>query len=138
MTIYSRSIAAFVVAAALSVSQPWAADAPKGFAPPAHEEMTDDGPIFVTNTGMTLYTLGADNATPGKSTCTDKPHAFFSDPTAGFGNIPLPKADSHKSCAQKWPPLTADATAFASGDWTIIDRPEGVRQWSYRGHPLYT
>jgi predicted lipoprotein with Yx(FWY)xxD motif len=105
---------------------------------PARVEMTDDGAILVTSSGMTLYTNGADDGTPGKSRCTNVPVRGFPDPTSGYGTYPLPRADAQKSCAQKWPPLLAGADATANGDWSLIERPEGGRQWAYRGHPLYT
>jgi predicted lipoprotein with Yx(FWY)xxD motif len=100
--------------------------------------MTDDGAIFVTRSGMTLYTYTPDDATPGKSQCSNVPVKGFRDPTAGFGTYPLPRADEHKSCVQKWPPLMAGADAKVDGEWSVIDRPEGGRQWTYHGHPLYT
>jgi predicted lipoprotein with Yx(FWY)xxD motif len=105
---------------------------------PARAQMTDDGPIFVTPSGMTLYTYGADDATPGKSQCTNVPVKGFPDPTAGYGTYSLPRADERKSCVQKWPPYLADEHARTSEEWSVIDRPEGGKQWVYRGHPLYT
>ncbi len=27
---------------------------------------------------------------------------------------------------------------MAEGDWTIIDRTDGTKQWAYKGKPLYT
>lgn len=105
---------------------------------PARAEMTDDGLIWVTPTGMTLYTYHADDSTPGKSQCVNISHPAFSDPTGGFGSIPLPRADAHKSCSKKWPPYLADEQAQPGSDWSSIDRPEGGKQWAYRGHPLYT
>jgi predicted lipoprotein with Yx(FWY)xxD motif len=62
--------------------------------------------------GMTAYTTDADTV-PGKSTCEG-------------------------DCATAWPPVAAPAEAKAEGDWTIVLRPDGVRQWAYRGKPLYT
>jgi predicted lipoprotein with Yx(FWY)xxD motif len=105
---------------------------------PARAQMTDDGLIFVTPSGMTLYTYGPDDATPGKSQCTNIPVKGFPDPTSGFGTYPLPRADERKSCAQKWPPYLADEHASTADDWSVIDRTEGGKQWAYRGHPLYT
>jgi predicted lipoprotein with Yx(FWY)xxD motif len=105
---------------------------------PARIEMTDDGPVLVTHSGMTLYTYTPDDATPGKSQCSNVPVKGFRDPTSGFGTYPLPRADAHKSCVQKWPPYMATQDATTGNDWSVIDRPEGGKQWSYRGHPLYT
>lgn len=41
-------------------------------------------------------------------------------------------------CAEIWRPLTAAEGAPANGDFAVITRPDGQRQWAYRGHPLYT
>lgn len=41
-------------------------------------------------------------------------------------------------CAQNWPPLAAAAKAKPMGDWTIVDRQDGTKQWAYKGKPLYT
>jgi predicted lipoprotein with Yx(FWY)xxD motif len=61
--------------------------------------------------GMTLYTFDRDSG--GKSAC----------------NGP---------CATNWPPLMATADAQASGDWTIVTRDDGSKQYAYKGKPLYT
>lgn len=61
-------------------------------------------------TMMTLYTFAKD--TPGVSNCND-------------------------NCAKNWPPLTAAADAKPMGDWTIITRADGTKQWAYKGMPLY-
>ena len=68
--------------------------------------------ILVTAKGMTLYTFDKDAAGSGKSAC----------------NGP---------CAQNWPPLAAPANAVASGDWTLVTRDDGSRQWAFKGKPLY-
>ena len=67
--------------------------------------------MLVTASGMTLYTFDKD-ATPGKSVC----------------NGP---------CATNWPPALVADGAKASGDWTIITRDDGLKQWAYKGKPLY-
>ncbi len=46
-------------------------------------------------------------------------------------------SDCNGGCAVTWPPLFAEASATASGDFDIIDREDGSRQWTYRGDPLY-
>lgn len=68
--------------------------------------------VFVGANGMTLYTFDRDVAGSGKSVC----------------NGP---------CAQNWPPLMAAADAQSKGDWTVITRDDGGRQWAYKGKPLY-
>ncbi len=41
-------------------------------------------------------------------------------------------------CARTWQPVRAPALAQPQGEWTIIERAPGVRQWSFRKQPLYT
>jgi predicted lipoprotein with Yx(FWY)xxD motif len=40
-------------------------------------------------------------------------------------------------CAQQWIPLAAPATVRPHGDWSVIERSPGSRQWVFRGQPLY-
>jgi predicted lipoprotein with Yx(FWY)xxD motif len=108
------------------------------WAPPAKVALSDDGPILVTPAGMTLYTMGADDATPGKSICLKEPVIEFADPTAGFGNYKIPGYRFARACADEAPPFMAPAGAQPHGDWTLFARPEGGQQWVYRTHPLYT
>ena len=69
------------------------------------------GDVLVDGKGMTLYTFDKDSA--GKSAC----------------NGP---------CAVNWPPLKAEANAKAEGDYTVVTRDDGSKQWAYKGKPLYT
>ena len=68
--------------------------------------------VLVNPAGMTLYVWDKDQAGSGKSACNDK-------------------------CAVNWPPFTAAADAKASGDYTIVTRDDGTKQWAYKGRPLY-
>lgn len=68
--------------------------------------------VLVGPNGMTLYTFDRDAAGSGKSVC----------------NGP---------CATNWPPLMASAADKPSGDWTIVVRDDGSRQWAWRGKPVY-
>jgi predicted lipoprotein with Yx(FWY)xxD motif len=70
------------------------------------------GMVVLTDArGMTLYTYQKDPA--GKSVCNEQ-------------------------CAKNWPPLTAPADAKQMGDWTVVIRDDGTRQWAYKSRPLYT
>jgi len=40
-------------------------------------------------------------------------------------------------CAGNWPPLMAGINAKAEGDYSIVARDDGGRQWAYKGKPLY-
>ena len=78
---------------------------------PAKTVDTSKGKALADQKGMTLYTFDRDAA--GKSNC----------------NGP---------CAQNWPPLIAAADAKAAGDWTVVTREDGAKQWAFKGKPLYT
>ena len=68
--------------------------------------------VLVGANGMTLYTFDKDAVGGGKSVC----------------NGP---------CATNWPPLAAAAGDTASGDYSIITRDDGAKQWASKGKPLY-
>lgn len=78
---------------------------------PATTADTSKGKALVDGKGMTLYIFDRDAT--GKSSC----------------NGP---------CATNWPALTAAADAKTAGDWTIVTRDDGGKQWAYKGKPLYT
>ncbi|MGA8615189.1 MAG: hypothetical protein WB760_26630 [Xanthobacteraceae bacterium] len=69
------------------------------------------GKVLTNDSGMTLYVFDKDSG--GKSAC----------------NGP---------CAGNWPPLMATAASKAMGDYTILTRDDGSKQWAYKGRPLYT
>ena len=69
--------------------------------------------VLATPSGATVYTFDKDAAGSGKSVC----------------NGP---------CAQLWPPVAAQASDMAMGDWSIVTRDDGSKQWAYKGAPLYT
>jgi predicted lipoprotein with Yx(FWY)xxD motif len=68
--------------------------------------------IMTGSNGMTLYTFDKDAAGSGKSTCNGQ-------------------------CATNWPPLAAGATDQSGGDWTVVTRDDGGKQWAWQGKPLY-
>jgi predicted lipoprotein with Yx(FWY)xxD motif len=72
---------------------------------------TADG-VLIGPTGMTLYTFDRDAKGSGKSVC----------------NGP---------CATNWPPLMAADAAKPMGNYSIVVRDDGRRQWAYKGSPLY-
>jgi predicted lipoprotein with Yx(FWY)xxD motif len=61
--------------------------------------------------GMTLYTFDNDKEA-NKSACT--------------GN-----------CANVWPALKAEASDKDTGDWKVITRDDGSKQWAFKGKPVY-
>lgn len=55
---------------------------------------------------------------------------IFDKDTAGVTNC-------YDSCAEKWPPLFAEETAAAEGEFTVIERTDGTMMWAYKDMPLY-
>ncbi|MBK6007737.1 hypothetical protein JJB11_16680 [Ramlibacter ginsenosidimutans] len=68
--------------------------------------------VLVGSNGMTLYTFDRDPMGAGKSMCNG-------------------------GCATNWPPLMATAADTGSGDWSVVVRDDGSRQWAWRGKPVY-
>lgn len=68
--------------------------------------------VLVGPSGMTLYTFDKDTANSGKSMC----------------NGP---------CATNWPPLLATEVDKDAGDYSVITRDDGKKQWAVKGKPVY-
>lgn len=68
--------------------------------------------LLVGSNDMTLYTFDKDPADGSKSVC----------------NGP---------CAANWPPLLASDEEKPQGDFGLVTRDDGKKQWTYRGKPLY-
>jgi predicted lipoprotein with Yx(FWY)xxD motif len=49
------------------------------------------------------------------------------------------KSNCNSGCDSAWPPLLVpeDHTGQRLGDWTVIVRTDGRRQWACKGHPVY-
>lgn len=69
------------------------------------------GKVLTNGDGMTLYIFDKDTA--AVSNCYD-------------------------DCAVKWPPLEAGNKARPTGEFGIIIRADGTRQWTFKGNALYT
>jgi predicted lipoprotein with Yx(FWY)xxD motif len=70
------------------------------------------GGMLVDAAGMTVYTFDKDTAGSGKSACNG-------------------------ACATLWPAVMAAPDAKAEGDYSVVTRDDGMRQWALRGKPLY-
>jgi predicted lipoprotein with Yx(FWY)xxD motif len=69
--------------------------------------------VLANGSGMTLYIFDKDVAGSGKSSCSGP-------------------------CTALWPAFSAAADAKPEGDFTVITRDDGNKQWAYKGNPLYT
>lgn len=75
--------------------------------------------VYVTALGLRLMT------DDGRSV-----YAYDEDSTARLACV--------DDCLRVWEPIIAPALAREGGEWTLVDRGSGVRQWTFRGRPLYT
>ena len=66
--------------------------------------------MLTSKDGKTLYTFTKD--VPGKSNCNG-------------------------GCAAAWPAFTVANPALAGGDFSIVTRDDGTKQWAYKGQALY-
>jgi predicted lipoprotein with Yx(FWY)xxD motif len=71
--------------------------------------------------------------TTGRLLGTDK-----NDSVYAFDKDSADKSACDAVCARTWKPMLAPQTAQAQGDWSTLERSTGVRQWVFRGKPLYT
>lgn len=72
---------------------------------------TDLGKVVATQDGLSLYIFTKDSK--NKSNC-------------------------YNNCAVNWPPFLASADAKPWGQYSIINRKDGDKQWAFDGQPLYT
>lgn len=99
--------------AAARPAQPADRTAPEGPLPPDFQwAQSRRGWILADAAGRSLYTYSEDG--PGQSRCTGP-------------------------CMRFWPPLAvaADAAAPPPAPFGIMTRPDGARQWTWQGRPLY-
>jgi len=47
------------------------------------------------------------------------------------------KSSCNAMCAMNWPALKAEATDKDMGDFKVITRDDGGKQWAYKGKPVY-
>jgi len=84
---------------------------PPSDVPPGFEvASTAKGRLLITTSQQSVYFYEGDRAT--KSACTG-------------------------ACTQTWKPILAPSVGQATEGWTIFERSPGVRQWAFRGRPLY-
>jgi predicted lipoprotein with Yx(FWY)xxD motif len=86
-------------------------EAPSMVPPQFKVETLLTGRILQTRDSYSVYASSKDG--PDKSSCTGK-------------------------CLEEWKPIQAPATAKPRGEFGIIERSPGIRQWTFRKQPLYT
>ena len=104
---------AIVLLGVLATAQALAQNAPAKFEAPGAVALQQETGGWVYRqfpTGLRLYV--SDKDAPGKSNC-------------------------NRECSFAWPPLLAAADDKPTGDWTLVGREDGRRQWAYKSRPVY-
>lgn len=85
---------------------------PSPNAPPAFQVRTvATGRLLSNHVGFSVYVWDGDE--PNKSNCDEQ-------------------------CLTEWRPVPAPQAAYPTAPWGVIERSPGIKQWTYRGQPLYT
>jgi len=66
-------------------------------------------------------------ALPGQVLVNAEGHTLYTGPL-----------DCSGVCVETWVPVVAPAIAATAGDFTAVKRKDGMRQWAYKGAPLYS
>jgi len=85
---------------------------PDALHPPAFQVKTiTTGRVLMNAAGLVVYTSDADRA-----------------------NV----SNCQGTCLDQWAPVLASEAARSQGEWGVIEREAGVKQWTFRGKPVYT
>lgn len=105
-----------------------------------------EGPVFADPQGHTLYKWpkqqlrnGDAGEVENKPTCGEQPvrenSGFLSPYPPG---LEMPDVEHRPACTGVWPPAYAPHDAKAVGEWSVVERLDGRKQWAHKGWPLYT
>ena len=86
------------------------------------------GRVLINAHEMTLYTVDGDKL---------KPRQVADASAKSVGLFDLNSACSN-ACLATWKPVNAPAVAMSKGDWSVVVREDGSRQWAFQGKPLYS
>ncbi len=106
----------------------------RNFIPPGLEigQYPGRGPLMTTRSGMTLYTVARYQVLyGGRETRTGYAVSYNDVKSQGTQGC-------QGDCTTTWKPVLAPAHAQARGLWEVAARPDGSKQWVFKGSPLYT
>jgi predicted lipoprotein with Yx(FWY)xxD motif len=106
----------------------------QGFRPEGVTVTTLDGygDAFAVN-GKTLYqSFAFEKFWGGRNLRASFKNAYYKGKRLGS------QACLTDKCLETWKPFLAPRDAVANGFWEPIERPDGTRQWAYKGYALYT
>jgi predicted lipoprotein with Yx(FWY)xxD motif len=105
-----------------------------------------DGPVFVDAEGLTLYQWPlnslrngqAGEQKGGRPVCEDTKQTVNTGLMSPYPpGLLLPDLDTRPTCTQVWPPVIAAADAKTVGEWGLVERSDGRKQWTFEGGPVY-
>lgn len=97
-----------------------------------------------TPTGILLKTvrIGQGVNVPGSSSNQPRSRLVFASADSQtlyvYDKDELGQSNCYDECAATWPPAIASADATPTGDWSLVSRTDGSKQWAFRGKPLYS
>lgn len=90
------------------------------------------GPLMTAANGLSLYYVARFFALyAGRETRTGYAITYNEAKSQGTEGC-------QGDCTRSWKPLLAPANAQAGGFWELVARPEGTKQWAFKGSPVYT
>ncbi len=69
----------------------------------------------------------------GRLLTTDSDRSVYA-----FDKDTADKSACDAACMRSWTPIVAPNRARPQGEWALLERSPGVKQWVYRGKPVYT
>ena len=110
----------------------------------AQDMVTDSSVAPATPDGILLSTvrIGQGVNVPGSSSNQPRERLIFAtaenQPLYVYDKDSAEASSFYDDCAIAWPPAIAPDDAKPAGDWTLVTRSDGARQWAFRGRPLYS
>jgi predicted lipoprotein with Yx(FWY)xxD motif len=91
------------------------------------------GPLLTTSKGLTLYYAARFIGIHGGRDTRNGGYGMTYNDAKSQG-----AGACQTDCTQSWIPVLASKNAEASGFWEIVARPDGAKQWAFKGSPVYS
>jgi len=73
------------------------------------------------------------NSFNGRMLATERGESIYS-----YDGDTADSSSCRSTCLAKWKPVLGPSLAREQGEWSLLERSPGERQWVFRGKPLYT
>jgi predicted lipoprotein with Yx(FWY)xxD motif len=106
----------------------------RNFIPPGIQitQYVGRGPLMTTTKGLALYYVARFVGAHGGRDTRHGGYAITYNDAKSQG-----AQACQAECTQSWRPVQAAGNAEASGFWEVVRRPDGNRQWAFKGSPVY-